>query len=134
MKLPSPYFTLAGCVWLPRILAKARLFAAGELPEDYAARFGHPTGVDGQFLNWFGLGRDEIVSAAAGTDLEVEEWFQVRFDNERIANWNHVALNLGRPGFPMEERLPVAKATSYSHLDTTGVETVFEVLALDEAD
>ena len=39
MKLPSPRETLAGCVWLPRLLAKARQFQRGELPPDYAARF-----------------------------------------------------------------------------------------------
>ncbi|WP_338284998.1 DUF5069 domain-containing protein [Luteolibacter sp. LG18] len=133
MKLPSPYDTLAGCLWLPRILAKARLFRSGGLPAEYEPRFCHPVGVDGEFLKAFGLTKDEIVSAAAGTDEEAAAWFGGRLAMERIEAWNHVARNLGRPGFPLEERLPIGKATVYAHLDTTGIETVFEVLVLDEA-
>jgi len=132
MKLPSPYLTLAGCLWLPRILAKARLLAAGELSADYEARFGHPTGVDGQFLGWFGLAKEEILGVAGLDDEQVADWFAGRFGEERIAEWNQLARNLGRPGFPMEERLPIAKATSYAHLDTTGIDNVFDVLVLDE--
>ncbi|MFD0894618.1 DUF5069 domain-containing protein [Luteolibacter ambystomatis] len=134
MKLPSPYDCLAGCLWLPRILAKARRLAAGTLPDDYAARFGHPTGVDGQFLGWFGLTKEEIVAAATGSDDEAAVWFNGRFSKEEIDGWNHTARNLGRPGFPMEERLPIAKATSYAHLDTTGIDNVFDVLVLDESE
>lgn len=132
MKLPSPYDALAGCVWLPRILAKARLLATGGLPAEYEARFGHPTGVDGQFMGWFGLTREEIVAAASDPDEAAAGWFTGRFTAEQINGWNHIARNLGRPGFPMEERLPIAKATSYVHLDTTGIDNVFDVLVLDE--
>jgi hypothetical protein len=64
MNLPTPYNTLANCVWLPRILAKARLLKSGNLPQDYAARFCNPTGVDGQFLLHFNLNRDDVLSAA----------------------------------------------------------------------
>ena len=41
-------------------------------------------------------------------------------------------MNLGRPGFPMVERFPVALATAYSHLAELKLETVFEVLEADE--
>ncbi|CAM2768660.1 DUF5069 domain-containing protein [Rariglobus hedericola] len=135
MKLPAPREQLAGCVWLPRILAKARLLNAGELAPDYAARFGHASGVDGQFLAFFELTADEVraVAAAGGDDETVAAWFAVRTQAARTSEWNRVAVNLGRAGFPMAERLPVALATTYAHLNGRGLETVFAVLEADEA-
>lgn len=136
MKLPPPLATLAGCVWLPRIIAKARALRRGELPPDYAARFCHPSGVDGQFLGHFQLSRDDILAAAALTDERVADWFLGRAPDaaERIRAWNELAPNLGRAGFPMAERFPVALATTYRHLAGRGLTTVFEVLAADEAE
>src|SRR3954470_9199858 len=103
MKLPSPRQQLAGCIWLPRIMAKARSLDRGELAPDYAARFCHPGGIDGQFLGFFQLSREEIVNASRRSDDEVVAWF-LSLENatgERIAEWNRIAVNLGRPGFPM---------------------------------
>ena len=65
MKLPAPQDTLANCVWLPRLLAKARQLKDGSLPPDYAARFCHPTGVDAQFLAFFQLTPEAVQAAAA---------------------------------------------------------------------
>ena len=134
MKLPCPSEELAGCVWLPRILAKARLLQSGELQEDYAARFCHPAGVDGVFLSHFGLSREDIVCAAAMSDDKASEWFSSRNSPERVELWNQIAVNLGRPGYPMAERFPVALATTYKHVDSRGLTTVFEVLEADEKD
>jgi uncharacterized protein DUF5069 len=135
MKLPLPRETLGGCIWLPRILAKARLLQRGELLSDYASRFCHPTGTDQCFLNHFGLTRDEILAASNQTEADFMHWFNSRLPNpeEKVAEWNHIAVNLGRPGFPMAERLPIAKQTSYKHIDTKDMTTVFEVLEADEA-
>ena len=132
MKIPSPRETLAGCIWLPRILAKARQLKSGDLPPDYEKRFCHPGGVDGQFLGCFGLTREDMLTAANLSDDEVVAWFQSRNSPERIAEWNRIAVNLGRPGFPMAERLPLALATSYKHVNPEGITTVFEVLEADE--
>lgn len=134
MNLPSPYEKLAGCVWLPRILAKARLTRSGSLEPEYASRFCHPTGVDGQFISFFRLTKENLLEACTGTDGEVSTWFTSREAGSEslIQEWNHVATNLGRPGFPMEERLPVALATVYGHLKDRHLETVFEVLEADE--
>lgn len=132
MKFTSPREQLAGCIWLPRILSKARLLQQGALPPDYAARFCHPEGVDGHFLAHFHLTRDDIVKAAAGSDAEVATWFLSRHSPEQIAEWNHTAVNLGRPGFPLAARLPVALATTYKHIDPRGLTTIFEVLEADE--
>lgn len=134
MKLPRPSEKLAGCVWLPRILSKARLWQSGALPQDYAANFCQPKGVDGLFLSHFGLSREDILSAAALSDERVSEWFLCRSSAERVEQWNQIALNLGRPGYPMAERFPVALATTYKHVDSRGLTTVFEVLEADEKD
>jgi hypothetical protein len=133
-RLPPPRDKLAGCVWLARIVAKARLLRSGRLPPDYTSRFGHPGGVDGQFLAFFGLSKEQIVEAASRNDEEVVQWF-TRFpaaNEKRIEEWNHLAHNLGRPGFPMTDRLPVALSTTYVHLANKNFSTVFEVLEADE--
>jgi hypothetical protein len=134
MNLPSPRDQLAGCVWLARIVAKARLLQRGELPPGYAERFCHPTGVDRQFLSFFGLTQEEIVATAAQPDAAVIAWFLTRTPEvaRRIEEWNHVAINMGRPGFPMAERFLVAKTTSYRHVDSRGMTTVFELLEADD--
>ena len=130
--IPAPREKLAGCIWLPRILVKARLLQRGELPTEYGARFCHPTGVDMQFLEHLGLSREDILAAAMLLDSEIPAWLESRVRRERVEKWNHIALNLGRPGFPMAERLPVALATSYKHIDPQGKTTIFEVLEADE--
>jgi hypothetical protein len=130
--IPAPREKLAGCIWLPRILAKARLLQCGELPPEFAERFCHPTGVDMQFLTHLGLTKEDILAAAALPDSEIPAWLQSHVSSERIENWNHVAVNLGRPGFPMTERLPIALATTYKHIDPQGITTVFEVLEADD--
>jgi hypothetical protein len=134
MKLPRPGEKLNGCVWLPRILAKARLWQSGALPQDYAANFCHPKGVDGLFLAHFGMSREDILYAAALSDEKVSEWFRSCSSAERVGQWNQTALNLGRPGYLMAERFPVALATTYKHVESRGLTTVFEVLEADEKD
>ena len=46
--------------------------------------------------------------------------------------WQDVAVNLGRPGFPLADRMELGKATTYRDVDTRGLTTVFEVLEADE--
>lgn len=132
--LPRPVGRLAGCVWLPRLIFKARQFSAGALPPEFAARFCHSTGVDGQFLAFFGLTREEILTVCRRDDTAVAEWFLSSGERSaRIADWNHVAVNLGRAGFPMAERLPVALEVAYPHVAHRNLQTVFEVLEADDA-
>ncbi|GAT34439.1 protein N-acetyltransferase, RimJ/RimL family [Terrimicrobium sacchariphilum] len=132
--MPRPVERLADCVWLCRLIFKARQFAAGALPPEFAARFCHPTGIDGHFLAFFHLTREEILAASGQDDAAVAEWFLSSGErNERIAEWNHIAVNLGRPGFPMADRLQVALASVYPHLAHRNLQTVFEVLEADDA-
>jgi uncharacterized protein DUF5069 len=134
INLPSPYERLADCVWLPRIIAKARLLINGSLAPEYEARFCHSSGVDGQFIAFFGLTRDDLLRIAPREDCGVEAWFKglPGVSPSRIADWNHTAVNLGRPGFPMAERLPIGLASTYKHLGDINLETVFDVLVADE--
>jgi Domain of unknown function (DUF5069) len=136
INLPSPRATLGGCMWLPRIIAKARLLESGALPAEYADRFCHPTGVDAQFLRFFELKQEDVKRASRGTDEQVASWFGKlpAAGPSLISQWNEVASNLGRPGFPMAERLPVALATTYKHLEPSKFSSVFEVIEADEAE
>jgi Domain of unknown function (DUF5069) len=135
MPLPPPRATLLECVWLPRIIAKARLLRNDALPADYEARFCHPGGVDAQFLSFFGISKDDILMVCRSNDAEVAAWFNQLTSSRptRISEWNHLAENLGRPGFPMAERLPIALATIYQHLDPSKIRSVFEAIEADEA-
>jgi Domain of unknown function (DUF5069) len=134
MKLPPPEASLAGCVFLPRIIAKARGLRAGDLPPEYAARFGSPDGVDGVFLHWFGLGAEQLLEAAAASDATVAEWFEglPGAPAPRVKEWNHIAVNLGRPGFPLADRIPIGPTSKYRHLANRGIQTIFEMLRADE--
>lgn len=134
MKLPLPEAQLAGCVWLPRILAKARAIQAGQLPDEYAIRFGAPDGVDGQFLGFFRLTKEQIAAVAAQPDSAVAQWFTSlpTGSAQHIAQWNHLGLNLGRPGFPLADRLPIGSKSKYAHLAGRDIQTIFEMLKADE--
>jgi hypothetical protein len=121
-------------MWLARIIAKARLLEKGLLPAEYAARFCHPTGVDAQFVNFFRITRDDILLASRGNDDQVASWF-TRLTASRpliVSKWNDLAENLGRPGFPIAERLPIALSTVYKHLDASTISSVFEAIEADE--
>lgn len=134
MNIPKPTDRLADCVWLPRLIFKAREFEAGRLPEEYAVRFCHPTGIDGRFLEFFHLTKEEVLAASRKDDASVAEWFLAdEARRDRVAAWNELAVNLGRPGYPLAERLAALEKTSYAHLVDRGYATIFEVLAADDA-
>jgi hypothetical protein len=134
MVIPAPRERSADCVWLPRIIAKARLERVGKLPQEYAARFGAPSSVDEVFLSHFGITKEAIVAASSQTDDEVAAWFSrlPRATPERILEWNHIAVNLGKPGFPLEARFPIGLATTYAHVAHLKPESVFAALEADE--
>ena len=134
MIVPPPRQQLANCMWLPRIIAKARLLREGRLPPEYLARFGAPNGVDETFLHYFAITKDEITEAAKGTDGEIAQWFSnlPQANPTRVREWNHIAENLGRPGFPLEARLPVGLSTTYAHLAHRKPDNIFLMLEMDE--
>lgn len=107
MKSRRPTEKLAGCVWLPRFVDKARHHSAGTLPADYAQPFCHPLGTDGLFLAHFEIGKDEILQVIADSndDDTVEKWFQNRapYTPEKVAAWNDLAPNIGKEGHPAHQ-------------------------------
>ncbi|MBL9207007.1 MAG: DUF5069 domain-containing protein [Opitutaceae bacterium] len=106
MNLRRPTDSLAGCVWLPRLVDKARHAQAGTLHSDFVTPFCHPLATDGAFLSHFELSREEFLDAmvtAGGSDEAVARWFAARpqSSTERIAAWNELAPHIGKPGYPM---------------------------------
>lgn len=134
--LPSPRAELAGCCWLPRFVAKARQWQDGKLSAEYAARFCDHDSVDDHFLRFFEWSGAGLVDAAIRlrVDAELAAWFcaQPGIDAARIAAWNELAENLGRPGFPMAARLAEVLPGAYRHLDPAGVDSIFALLEADE--
>jgi len=134
MNLPGPREKKTGCMWLPRILAKARLHTAGLLPPEYEMSFLSLYGVDGQFMAFFSLDKEQVMEMAALANEDIGEYFTALpgCDPQQVAKWNRIAENLGRPGFPMEGRIALALAQYYKNVDPTKVETVFDILEADE--
>lgn len=134
MPLPAPTDTLAGCMWLPRLLAKVRASLEGTLPPDYAGVLGHPLGMDGAFMSTFGLTLDEVIAAAARPASQDEAWFWglPGVNAARIEAWNAQAPHLGGVGQPMAKQLAWALATYRPDLDPARVPTIFALLAIDE--
>ena len=121
-------------MWLPRIVAKARLYKSQALPAEYADRFCHPAGVDFQFLFFFSLNQHSLLEASDLDDSEFADWFvrQPGVTRGKIDDWNSLAVNLGKNGFPMAERLPIALSTTYKHLNPSGITSVFQAIERDE--
>ena len=136
--LPTPRAKLAGCVWLPRIVSKARFTEIGRLPPENAARFCHPEGVDGHFLRTFAMTREELMDAVRRhrSDSEISAWFRARpgVDLKHIARWNTLAENLGKPGYPMADRFVSSLATVFPNIDPLTVDSIFDLITLDEKD
>jgi hypothetical protein len=136
--LPPPRSKLAGCVWLPRLVAKIRGIAQGTLPTEYLARFCDRDSVDDHFLRFFEVTKDDLTAAVNRfeSDDAIAHWFRARpdFEEGRVARWNELAENLGRPGFPMAARLLEVLPRMYAHLNPNGVHSIFELLEADERD
>ena len=138
MKLRRPTEKLAGCVWLPRFIDKARHFQAGTLEADYVRPFCSPLATDGVFFAHFEIEQDEIlrvVAESAGDDASVARWFTARPQGtvERVAAWNELAPNLGRDGYPVRRGfLWVLRHYYGGAAPDPRVDSVFTAIAFDE--
>ena len=136
LNIRSPFQKLAGCYHLARITDKIRLHLAGELPEDYQLPLFHQRGVDGYFMNHFGLGKEELLSMvkASKNDADVTAWFESRIgnDDQRKNNWNEFSVNLGKPGHPMHEALAWARKKYNSQCTDPSIDSVFLSIEWDE--
>ena len=137
MNLRSPFEQLAGCNHLARLTDKIRLHLAGQLPEDYQKPLFHARGVDGFFMNHFGLSKEELLAAAQASnhdDAVMAAWFESRIgkDEEKKKSWNELSVNLGKPGQPMHETLAWAKKKWNFPADGPGLGSVFKSIEWDE--
>ncbi len=136
LKVRSPFDKLAGCYHLARFTDKIRLHLAGALPEDYQLPLFHRRGVDGFFLNHFGLSKEELLAAvtASQNDADVAAWFDSRIgpDDQKKSSWNEFSVNLGKPGQPMHETLAWAKKKYNSQCDDPSIDSVFLSIEWDE--
>ena len=139
MKLRRPADRLADVCWLPRFIDKARAVIDGTLPPEYAKRFGSRRGMDGTFLQFFGLTKEafvEAVRASRGSDVAVAKWFyaQPGATDEKVEEWNRFAPEFGRPGEPGFEIFQWAMQNIYKDAPYSGVESIFEVIDADESE
>lgn len=139
MSLPPlrrPQATLGGCVWLPRFIDKCRLHLAGKLPADFQLPFCNPLAVDGIFLAHFGLAKEEIVAAVAraADDAAVLAWLVARgsFTEEKIAAWNALAPQIGKPGQPGARGLAWARQAYFQNAVDPRADSSFTIIAWDE--
>ncbi len=137
MKLRRPTDTLAGCMWLPRFVDKVRHHHAGTLDAEFARPFCNPLATDGEFFRHFVLTKDEIVTVvigSAGDDQIVAAWFAARpaSSPDRIAAWNTLAPELGKPGQPLRRAFEWARRHYYGDLPDPRVVSIFTAIAFDE--
>ena len=96
----SPKETTCGMMYFPRMLDKIRLYAHGELHEDYHENLGGAKAADGVCCNFLRVDysdlRDRVLQG--GTDEEILEWcFEKgrRLNDGDLFVWNGFASKLG---------------------------------------
>ena len=138
MKLRRPTERLAGCVWLPRFVNKARHHLAGTLSADYVRPFCHPLATDGVFFQHFEIEQPEILQAVVdskGSDEIIATWFKQRaqYTPESVAAWNELAPNIGKEGFPMRRGFLWALNHYYGGgTPDPRIDSAFTAIAYDE--
>src|SRR5213595_1024298 len=101
-----------GMMYFPRMVAKIRLYARGELHEDYHNNLGTPRTLDGACCNFLRVNyadlRERVLQG--GTDEEILEWcFEKgrRLNEGDLVIWNCFGSKLGWNDFArprLEER------------------------------
>ena len=136
MKLRRPQDEIAGCCWLPRFSDKARAYLNGQLPFLYRVAFGSPIGADGYFLRHFELSAAQFLVGVrrAQTDDYLARWFiaQPGVNQQRIAEWNALAPNLGASGHPGYVIRHLVKWVLYPKSVRQPVRSLFEAIEQDE--
>jgi hypothetical protein len=94
----SGYDRVGGVVWLPRMLAKVRLHAAGRLHADFVGNMGK--GFDGRCVRFLGIGYDEMAARvlAGASDEEILAWAMEKGSGptaEQIVVWSEFLIKRG---------------------------------------
>lgn len=123
-------------MWLPRFIDKCRLHLASELPADFQLPFCNPLAVDGIFLAHFEIAKEEIIAAVAraADDAAVLAWLTERggFTAEKIAAWNALAPQIGKPGQPGARGLAWARKAYFQGVVDPRADSSFTTIAWDE--
>ena len=136
MQLPHPLAQLAGCCWLPRHVAKTRIYLRGAMPFTYRIALGNRIGVDGYFFRHFGLDKKQVLAAirARPDDAAIAEWFrqQPGVTPECIKTWNDFAPRLGIKGHPGYVTRQIVKWFLYPKALCQPVDSIFAAIIQDE--
>jgi len=137
INIRSPLEKMAGCYYLARLTDKIRLELVSQLSEDYRPYLFHRHGADTQFMNYFGLAKEELVEAVKATnndDASMAAWFvqKTAVDEQKRNAWNELAINLGKQGYPMTKTLIWAKQNLLPHCTDPNIDTVFKAIEWDE--
>jgi hypothetical protein len=132
-ELPSPHTTTGGIVYFARMIEKARLHAAGRLPDDYRANLGG--GFDDYCCKFLWIDYAALVARVheGGSNDDLLEWvFQQgrRPDRHEVAIWNGFMLKRGWRD-DASERLVLRKKES-GLADRDDIQTMFDYIDLDE--
>ncbi len=132
-KPASAYDTVGGMAYLPRMLSKIRLHAAGELTSDYQANLGK--GADGFCASFLRIEYDALRQRvlAGGSNEDILEWCCAtgrRLNQEDLLVWNGFILKLGWKD-PAARRLQKVKAENgLAHRDD--IQTMADFFDIDE--
>ncbi len=131
----SPYETLDGIVYFPRMLGKIRLHEQGELPEEYIPYLGN--GFDRRCVDFLGVTyqqvREQVLSGRS--DEEVMQWCQANGatrSEEEVLVWNEFMIKRGwRDTSPSPDGFKEYK-TQYGLGHRDDIETYFDFFEVDE--
>jgi hypothetical protein len=131
--LPSPAAKIEGIVYFPRMLAKIRTHARGELPRDYQPNLGK--GFDESCVKFLNLSYQELVERVkqGGSDEEILEWCLVngrRPSPYEIFAWNEFMRKRGWNDQLTETLIRRKREGGMSDRDE--IQTMFDFIDADE--
>lgn len=131
--LRSPHEKLGDIFYLPRMLDKIRLHAAGQLPEEYVKNLG--SGFDGRAISFLWIEYPALVKRvlAGGDDAEILDWCFAQGRKpveEEIEIWNDFMRKRGW----QDEVTPTLqrRLREGGFENRTDIETMFDYIDLDE--
>ena len=132
-QLRSPHEQIGGIYYIPRMLDKIRLQAAGNLPQEYQANLG--SGFDGRALSFLWIEYPALVERVkqGGTDEEILAWAFAQGHEprpEEIEVWNDFMVKRGWND-ESSERLATRKKES-NFQDRNDIQTFFDYIDADE--
>jgi hypothetical protein len=130
----SPYDSVRGLVYFPRMLDKIRLKAAGKLPEVYHEFLG--TNFDGRCLNLLGVKYEPLCKRVltGGTDEEILDWCHQngrKPTDEEVETWSGFMTKRGWRDEASDRIAFRLKEAGLERLDAQ-VATMFDFIEVDE--